>query len=85
VRAKMKSNSKIMNERKASVFREVYPIHEPYAYAAVVTEPNTRRIIYELIEPTLLHEEEEQLKEIKAILVEEINVNLKEIETREKA
>ena len=85
MRAILKTNSKTTSERKASVFREVYPIQEPYVYAAVVTEPNTHRIIYELIEPTLLQEEEEQLKEIKAILVEEIDVNLKEIGTREKA
>ena len=81
----MKTKSKTIHERKASVFREVYPIHEPYVYAAVVTEPNTQRIKYELIEPTILKEEEKQLKEIKAILVEEIDVNLKEIGTRSKA
>ena len=71
----METNSKLVPERKASNFREVYPIREPYVYAAVVTEPNTHRIIYELIEPTLLKEEEEQLKEIKSILVEEIDVH----------
>jgi len=81
----MKTNSKSMPERKASVFREVYPIHEPYVYAAIVTEPKTQRIKYELIEPTLLKEEEEQLREVKGILVEEIDVNLKEIGTRDKA
>jgi len=80
------NTSEIVPERKkTSVFREVYPIHEPYVYAAVVTEPNSQRIMYELIEPTLLKEEEKQLKEIKDILVEEIDVNLKEIGTREKA
>ena len=81
----MKTKSKFTPERKTSVFREVYPIHEPYVYAAVVTEPNSQRIKYELIEPTLLKEEEKQLKEIKDILVEEIDVNLKEIGTRDKA
>jgi len=81
----MKTKSKFTPERKTSVFREVYPIHEPYVYAAVVTEPNSQRIKYELIEPTLLKEEENQLKEIKDILVEEIDVNLKEIGTRDKA
>ncbi|MBN1784429.1 MAG: type II/IV secretion system ATPase subunit [Candidatus Bathyarchaeota archaeon] len=82
----MENNTEIVPERKkTSVFREVYPIHEPYVYAAVVTEPNSQRIRYELIEPTLLKEEEKQLKEIKDILVEEIDVNLKEIGTREKA
>jgi archaeal flagellar protein FlaI len=81
----MKAKPKQILGRKASVFREVYPIDEPYVYAAVVTEPNTHQMKYELIEPTLLKEEEEQLKEIKAILVEEIDVNLKEIGTREKS
>jgi len=82
----MENNTEIVPERKkTSVFREVYPIHEPYVYAAVVTEQNSQRIRYELIEPTLLKEEEKQLKEIKDILVEEIDVNLKEIGTREKA
>lgn len=69
----------------AQTFREVYPIHEPYVYAAVFREPNSQRLRYEVIEPTLLKDEETKLHEIKAILMEEIDVNLKEIETRDKA
>ena len=79
----MKTNT--VTERKASVFREVYPIQEPYVYAAVITDPNTQQVKYELIEPTLLKEEERQLEEIKELLVAEIDVNLKEIGTPEKA
>ena len=71
--------------RKASVFQEVYPIHEPYVYAAVVTDPDTHQMKYEVIEPTLLEDEALQLKEIKTILVDELDVNLKEIGTRKKA
>ncbi len=81
----MKIKSKSVQEKKPSVFREVYPIHEPYVYAAVVKEPNSQRILYEVIEPTLLKEDEVQLKEIKALLIDEIDVSLKEIGTREKA
>jgi flagellar protein FlaI len=81
----MESKSDLVQGKKPSVFREVYPIHEPYVYAAVVREPNTQRIRYEVIEPTLLKEEENQLKEIKALLIEEIDVNLKDIGTKEKA
>ncbi len=81
----MKVKSKSVQKRKPSVFREVYPIHEPYVYAAVVREPNTQRTRYEVIEPTLLKEGEDHLKEIKAILIEEIDVHLKEIGTRDKA
>ena len=81
----MKTDSKQIHARKASIFREVYPILEPYVYAAVVSEPKTNRMKYELIEPTLLEDDENRLKEIKEILIEEIDVNRKEIGTREKA
>jgi flagellar protein FlaI len=39
----------------------------------------------EIIEPTLQEDEEKRLKEIKQFLMEEVDVNLKEIETKEKA
>jgi len=58
----MKSESRSVQEKKPSVFREVYLIQEPYVYAAVVREPNTQRIRYEVIEPTLLKEEADQLR-----------------------
>ncbi|MCK4424301.1 type II/IV secretion system ATPase subunit [Candidatus Bathyarchaeota archaeon] len=70
---------------KPATFREVYPIREPYVYAAIVKDPETQKIRYEVVEPTLHGEEEKQLKEIKKLLMEEIDVNLKEIETKEKA
>ncbi|MEM3055068.1 MAG: type II/IV secretion system ATPase subunit [Candidatus Bathyarchaeia archaeon] len=71
--------------RKTAVFREVYPIKEPYVYAAIVKDPHTQKTLYEVIEPTMQKEEEEHLKEIKTLLMEEIDVSLKEIETKEKA
>ncbi len=80
-----KRDLKQVTMKKPSMFREVYPIEEPYVYAAVVRDPTTQRVRYEVIEPTLLKEEEDELKEIKHILIEEIDVNLKDIETREKA
>ena len=80
-----KTRQKARSRKNPSVFREVYPVLEPYVYAAIVKEPETQKIRYEVIEPTLLEEEAEMLKEIKKILMEEIDVNLKEIDTREKA
>jgi len=71
--------------KKPATFREVYPIQEPYAYAAIVKEPETQKTLYEIIEPTLQTEEEKRLQEIKTFLMEEVDVNLKEIETKEKA
>ncbi|MDH5595912.1 MAG: type II/IV secretion system ATPase subunit [Candidatus Bathyarchaeota archaeon] len=81
----MVHEAKAVKEKKPSVFREVYPINEPYVYAAIVRQPNTQKMLYEVIEPTLLEEEETQLKEIKALLMEEITVNFKDLETRERA
>ncbi len=71
--------------KKPTAFREAYPIQEPYVYAAIMKDPETQKTRYEIIEPTLQKEEEKQLKELKSLLMEEIDVNLKEIETKDKA
>jgi len=71
--------------KKPTVFKEVYAIREPYAYAAIIKEPETQKIRYEVIEPTLSKEEEKWLHEIRKFLMEEVDVNLKEVETKEKA
>jgi flagellar protein FlaI len=77
--------SNVTVEKKPSVFREVYPIVEPTVYAAVVRDPVTQKMRYEVIEPTLLKEEQQHLDEIKTLLMEELSVSVKDLETREKA
>ena len=72
-------------KRTPSVFRQVYPIKEPFVYAAVIRDPTTQKTRYEVIEPTLLPEEEAHLKQIKSLLMEEISITPKDLETREKA
>ena len=81
----IKGSVKKGKKKKTAVFREVYPVQEPYVYAAIVKDSETQKIRYDVIEPTLKEDEEKQLREIKALLMEEVDVNLKEIETREKA
>jgi len=81
----MEPEVKIVEKKRASVFREVYPVNEPYAYAAIVKEPDTQKIRYEVIEPTLSRDEGTRLEEIKTLLMDEVDISLKEIETREKA
>jgi flagellar protein FlaI len=71
--------------KKPAAFREAYSIQEPYVYAAIVKDPETQKVRYEIIEPTLQREEEKQLGDVKTFLMEEVDVNLKEIETKEKA
>jgi flagellar protein FlaI len=72
-------------EKRPSVFREVYPIVEPNVYAAVVKDPVTQKMRYEVIEPTLLKAELQHLEEIKTLLMEELSVSVKDLETKEKA
>lgn len=67
------------------MFREIYPIQEPYVYAAIVKDPETQKTRYEIFEPTLQKDEEDKLCDIKNFLMEEVNVNLKDIETKERA
>ena len=38
--------------RTPATFQEVYPIQEPYVYAAIVKDPETQKIMYQIIEPT---------------------------------
>ena len=63
-------------KKETVAFREIYPIQEPYVYAAITKEKETGRIRYEVIEPTLLEEERKKLKEIKKILMDEMDVSL---------
>jgi flagellar protein FlaI len=81
----MEKTEQKLKKKKPSLFREVYSIQEPYVYAAIIKDPETQKVRYKVIEPTLLEEEAETLEEIKETLMEEIDVNLKEINTREKA
>jgi len=81
----MKAEPETVKKRKLSMFREVYPIEEPYVFAAVVRDPITQKIRYQVIEPTLREREKEQLREIKNLLVEEIDVSLDDLETKKKA
>jgi flagellar protein FlaI len=70
---------------QASSFKEVYPLQEPYSYAAISRDPQTGGLRYLAIEPTLRETERQLLATIKTILVEELKVDLKSVGNREKA
>ena len=71
--------------KKPTMFQEIYAIHEPYVYAAIVREKETQKIHYEILEPTLNSKEIHYLNEIKTFLMDELDVNMKEIENKVKA
>jgi flagellar protein FlaI len=68
-----------------SSFKEVYPLIEPYAYAAIAREPKTGGMLYFIIEPTLLEEEKAFYSKLQAILVEELDVDVRKIASLEEA
>ncbi|MEE8632440.1 MAG: type II/IV secretion system ATPase subunit [Candidatus Bathyarchaeia archaeon] len=74
-----------IESRKPSAFQEVYSVREPYVYAAIVKESGTQRLRYEAIEPTLLDSEKDLLRVIEEVLMDEVDVSLKEIDTKQKA
>jgi len=70
---------------QASSFKEVYPLLEPYSYAAISRDPQSGGLRYLVIEPTLRENEKQLLSKIKDVLVEELKVDLKSLGAREKA
>ena len=83
--SKLEQENTIEPQRRPSTFKEVYPIQEPHVYAAIAKEPQTQKTHYSVIEPTLAKEEEQLLKEVKTLLMEEMDINMKELGTRDKA
>jgi flagellar protein FlaI len=68
-----------------SSFKEVTALIEPYAYAAITHDPNTGGMLYFLIEPTLLDEDKALYKRISNFLIEELDVDVRKIPTKEEA
>ena len=68
-----------------SSFKEVTPLIEPYAYAAITHDPKTGGMLYYVIEPTLLDEDKALYKKLRTILVEELDVDVRKIPTKEDA
>ena len=71
--------------KKPTMFQEIYAIREPYVYAAIVRDKETQKMRYEILEPTLDPKEIHYLNEIKTFLMDELDVNMKEIENKIKA
>ena len=68
-----------------SSFKEVTMLIEPYAYAAITHDPNTGGLLYYVIEPTLLDEDNALYKKLHEMLVEELDVDVRKIPTKEAA
>ena len=66
-----------------SSFKEVFPLIEPYAYVAITHDPNTGGMLYYVIEPTLLDEDKAILDRLRALLVEELDVDVRKIGSKE--
>ena len=62
-----------------------YFLVEPYCYAEIIHEPKTNILQYRVVEPKITPEEEGHLSEIKDLLIEVMDVNLNETESKEVA
>ena len=69
----------------ATTFKELWVLNEPYAYAALIEDLETKGLRYIVIEPTLLDEEKKRLDEIDGVLIDELDADLKTIGEPENA
>jgi flagellar protein FlaI len=68
-----------------SSFKEVFPLIEPYAYSAITHDPTTGGMLYYVIEPTLLDEDMAYYQKIRRLLIEELDVDLRKVASKEEA
>ena len=68
-----------------SSFKEVFPLIEPYAYVAITHDPKTGGLHYYVIEPTLLDDDKKILERIRSLLIEELDVDVRKVGSREDA
>jgi len=68
-----------------SSFKEVYPLIEPYAYAAITRDPKTGGMLYYVIEPTMRDSEKTLYSTIRRFLVEELDVDVRKIPSKDEA
>ncbi|UCH03166.1 MAG: type II/IV secretion system ATPase subunit [Candidatus Bathyarchaeota archaeon] len=64
---------------------EEYPLIKPHVYAKIVQDLSRGSLTYIQVEPELNDEEKLQLDRLKEIMIEVVDVHLKEIETKEAA
>lgn len=66
-------------------FKEITPLKEPHVFSAIAKDPETLGLRYVVIEPTLVEEEKQALKKVREILFQILNVDLRSLDSREKA
>jgi flagellar protein FlaI len=64
---------------------EKYPLNEPYAYAKIVKEPFRGNVTYVVSEPELGNLGAQQQHQLKELLMEVLELNMMEMESREAA
>jgi flagellar protein FlaI len=62
-----------------------YFLIEPHCYAEIIREPKTNALLYQVVEPKITPEETDHLNDIKALLIEVMDINLNETESKEEA
>ena len=64
---------------------KIYAVNPPHAYVGIYLDPLTNQYRYDVIEPQLFREERKILKQLKDILLDELDVRLEELENEKDA
>jgi len=64
---------------------ELFDVSKPFGYAAIVEDPVTHEVLYEVVESTITEAEEELFKTIRGFLVETLDIIMSELGSEEEA
>ena len=84
---KQSRNTKNQNERAVPIahLKDFYAVNPPFCHIAIVIDPATGKLRYEVVEPTLSEKEKEIVEKIKAFIRESMDVDVRDVEDPSKA
>ncbi|MCS7365378.1 MAG: type II/IV secretion system ATPase subunit, partial [archaeon GB-1867-035] len=75
----------IRKQEPPHAYIKIYAVNPPHAYVGIYLDPLTNQYRYDVIEPRLFREERKILKQLKDILLDELDVRLEELENEKDA
>ncbi len=75
----------VSNLEKQTLLEETYPLIDPFAYCLIQTDPQTKQTRYVVVETPLSSKEEEILRMVREIMVEELDIDFSVLKDKQKA
>ena len=70
---------------KIAHLKDFYAVNPPFCHIAIVIDPATGKLRYEVVEPTISPQEKEVIEKIKSFIRESIDVDIRDVEDPDKA